>query len=113
MYIMLLKVYHSSFPVFTACTFDWLINGRSLVKTKLNHLINSVLLTGAISNKDSIDTGAKHRSYSVKVHSEKSTVHGTWNKGNKILVCWCQNRLTYVMVLVKIQTLLHFGQFIL
>ena len=89
MYIMLLKVYHYSFSVFTACTFDWLINGRSLVKTKSNHLVNSALLTGAISNKDSIDAGAKYGSYRVKVHNEKSTVHGTWNKGNKILVCWC------------------------
>ena len=42
MYIMLLKVYYSSFSAFTACTFDWLIDGRSLVKTKLNRLINSV-----------------------------------------------------------------------
>ena len=42
MYIMLLKAYYSSFSVFTACMFDWLIDGRSLVKTKLNHLINSV-----------------------------------------------------------------------
>ena len=41
MYIMLLKVYYSSFSAFTACMFDWLIDGRSLVKTKLNHLINS------------------------------------------------------------------------
>ena len=71
MYIMLLKVYYSSFSVFTACTFDWLINGRSLVKVKLNHLVNSVCFRGAINNKDSIDTGAKHGSYSVKVHSEK------------------------------------------
>ena len=42
MYIILLKVYYSSFSAFTACMFDWLIDGRSLVKTKLNHLINSV-----------------------------------------------------------------------
>ena len=42
MYIMLLKVYYSSFSAFTACTFDWLIDVRSLVKTKLNHMINSV-----------------------------------------------------------------------
>ena len=31
---------------------------------------------------------------------------------NTISVCWCQNRLTYVMVLVQIHTLLHFEQFI-
>ena len=33
------------------------------------------MLSGAINNKDSIDTGAKHGSYSVKVHSEK---YSTW-----------------------------------
>ena len=42
MYIMLIKVYYSSFSAFTACMFDWLIDGRSLDKTKLDHLINSV-----------------------------------------------------------------------
>ena len=42
MYIMLLNVYYSSFSAFTACTFDWLIDGRSLVKTKLNHFTNNV-----------------------------------------------------------------------
>ena len=40
-HVILLKVYYTSFSAFTACTLDWLINGRSLVKTKLNHLINS------------------------------------------------------------------------
>ena len=33
------------------------------------------MLSGAINNKDNIDTGAKHGSYSVKVHSEK---YSTW-----------------------------------
>ena len=73
MYIILLKVYYSSFSVFTASSFDWLIDGRVLVKTKLNHLVNSV--SSAINNKDSVDTGAKHGNYSVKVHSEK---YSTW-----------------------------------
>ena len=73
MYIILLKVYYSSFSVFTASSFDWLIDGRFLVKTKLNHLVNSV--SSAINNKDSVDTGAKHGNYSVKVHSEN---YGTW-----------------------------------
>ena len=43
----------------------------------------------------------------------KSTVNGTWNMRNKISVCGCLNRLTYVMVLIQIHTLLHFEQFIL
>ena len=41
---MLLKVNYSSFSVFTACTFDWLIDGRSLIKTKLNNNFDLVLL---------------------------------------------------------------------
>ena len=73
---MLLKIYYSSFSAFTACTFDWLIDGRSLVKTKLNHLINSVCFWGqSITKTDSVDTGAKHGNYSVKVHNE---VYSTW-----------------------------------
>ena len=71
MYIILLKVYYSFFPAVTACTFDWLIGIRSLVKRKLNHY----LLLSMINNKESVDTGAKHRNYSVKVHSEK---YSTW-----------------------------------
>ena len=66
MFIMLVKVYYSSFSAFTASTFDWLI-GRSWVKSFYQHR----LLSSAISNKDSVDTGAKHRNHSVKVHSEK------------------------------------------
>ena len=68
------------------------------------------MLSSAINNKDNADTGVKHRNYSVKVHSEK---HSTWNMKNTVSLCWCQNRLTFVMVLVQIHTLLHFGQFIL
>ena len=33
------------------------------------------MLSSAINNKDSVDTGAKHGNYSVKVHSEK---YSTW-----------------------------------
>ena len=33
------------------------------------------MLLSAIHNKDSVDTGAKHGNYSVKVHSEK---YSTW-----------------------------------
>ena len=46
-------------------------------------------------------------------YTVKSTVHATWNVENAISVCWCQNRLTYVMVLLQIPTLLHSEQFIL
>ena len=35
MHVMLLKVYYSSFSAFNACTFDWMIDGRSLVKKKI------------------------------------------------------------------------------
>ena len=46
-------------------------------------------------------------------YTVKSTVHGKWNMKNAVSAYWCQNRLTYVMVLVQIHTLLHFEQFIL
>ena len=114
MYIMLLKVYYSSFSAFTACTFDWLIDGRSLVKTKLNHLIKSVCFrVQSITKAAYILVG--NTEITVWKCTVKSTVrvHGTWIIGHKIAVCWCQNRLTYVMVLAQIHTLLHFEHFIL
>ena len=70
MYIMLLKVCCSSFSAVTACTFDWLTAGRSLIKTKLNCLINSICL-----RVWSITEKMKHGNYSVKVRSEK---YSTW-----------------------------------
>ena len=112
MYIMLLKVYYSSFPVFPACTFDWLIDGRFLVKTKLNHLINSICFW-VRSITETAYILVRNTEITVWKWKVKSTVHGTWNMGKKISVCWCQNRLTYVMVLIQIHTLLHFEQFIL
>ena len=39
MYRMLLKVYYSSFSAFTACTFDWLIDVRSLTKIIIKIII--------------------------------------------------------------------------
>ena len=112
MYIMLLKVYYSSFSAFTACTFDWLINRRFLVKTKLNHLINSVCFRVRSITKA---TFILVRNTEIKVwkYTVKSTVHGTWNVENTTSVCWCQNRLICVMVVVQIHTLLHLEQFIL
>ena len=65
-YIMLLKVCCSSFSSITACTFDWMTDGRSLIKTKLNRLVNSVCF-----RVRSVAEKAKHGNYSVKVHSEK------------------------------------------
>ena len=46
------------------------------------------MLSSVINNEDSVDTGAKHGNYNVKVQSE-NTVNGTWNMGNKISVCQC------------------------
>ena len=34
------------------------------------------------------------------------------NMVNTVSACWCQNRLTYVLLLVQIHRLLHFEQFI-
>ena len=70
MYIMLIKACCSSFSAVAACTFDWLTDRRSLIKTKLNRLINNVCFPVR-----SITEKAKHGSYSVKVHSEK---YSTW-----------------------------------
>ena len=67
---MLLKVYCYSFLAITACTFDLLIDGRYIVKTKLNRLINSVCF-----RVRSITKKSKDGNYSVKVHSEK---YSTW-----------------------------------
>ena len=65
---MLLKVYYSSFSTVTACTFDWLTDERSLMKTKLNRLVNSVCF-----RVRSVTKKVKHGNYinySVKVHSD-------------------------------------------
>ena len=47
-----------------------LIDGRSLIKTKLNCLINNVCF-----RVQSITKKAKHRNYIVKVHSEKYSTY--------------------------------------
>ena len=49
---------------------DWLTDGTSLIKTKLNRLISSVCFRVRLIPKK-----AKHGNYSVKVHSEK---YSTW-----------------------------------
>ena len=67
---MLLKVYYCSFSAVTACSFDWLSDGKFLIKIKLNHFINSVsFLVRSIQKK------GRHGNYSVKGHSEK---YSTW-----------------------------------
>ena len=60
-------MYYSSFSSVTACTYDWLTDGRSLIKAKLNSLINSVCFQVQSTTKK-----GKHGNYSVK-----STTHGT------------------------------------
>ena len=55
-----------------------LIDGTSLVKTKLNRLINSVGF-----RMRSITKKAKHVNYSVKKYTVKSTVHGTLKQYGK------------------------------
>ena len=99
MYIMLLKVYCSSFLAIAACTFEWLIDGRSLVKTKLNRLIKSICF-----RVRSITKKAKHGNCRVKVNSDK---YRTWYMkviwkiqykfaDAKIdwLTWWCSSRFT-------------------
>ena len=63
---MLLKVYCSLFSAVTACTFDWLLDGRSLIKTKLNRLINNVCF-----RVQSITEKRKHGNYRMKAYGEK------------------------------------------
>ena len=77
MYIMLLKIYYSSFSVFTASTFDWLIDGRSLVETKFNHLINSVCFRVRLITKTAYIL-VRNTEVTVWKCAVKSTVHGTW-----------------------------------
>ena len=67
---MLLKEYYSPFVVVTAWTFDWLTDGRSLKKNKVEFLINSVCF-----RVRSLIKKAKHGNYRVKIHMEK---YSTW-----------------------------------
>ena len=57
---MLLQVYCFSFSAVTACTYDWLTDGRSLIKSKLNRLINNVCF-----QVRSITKKAKHGTWST------------------------------------------------
>ena len=63
-------LYCYSFPAVTARSFEWLTDGRFLIKTKLNCLINSVCFrVGSKTKKE------QHGNYSVQIHSE---VCSTW-----------------------------------
>ena len=62
MYIMILKAYCSSFSPVTACTFVWVTDGRSLIKTKSDRLINSVFFRVQLISKK-----VKRGKYCVKV----------------------------------------------
>ena len=58
------------FSAATARSFEWLTDGKSLIKSKLNRLINSVSFrVRSITKKE------KHGSYSVKIDSE---MYSTW-----------------------------------
>ena len=50
--------------------------------------------------------------YGTWKYTVKNKIHGTWKLSGKYKVCWCQNKLTYLMVLVQIHTSLHFEHFI-
>ena len=97
---MLLKIYCSSFSTVTACTFDWLTDGRFLMKTKLNRLINSVCF-----RVRSITKKVKHGNYinySVKVHSDSlRCIKGIWKTQYKFadakinwLTWWYSSKFT-------------------
>ena len=101
-------VYCSSFSALAAYTFDWVTDGKSLIKIKWNRFINSVCFqVRSITKKE------KYGNYSVKVHYEKyskrytwkyamkSTVHGKWMEYRKYGKSFLlpKYRLTYVMIL--------------
>ena len=61
--------YCYSFSAVKARSFEWLTDGKSLVKTKLNRLINSVCLrVRSITKKE------KHGNYIVKIYSEMYSI---------------------------------------
>ena len=97
MYIMLLNVYYSSFSAFTACTFDWLIDGRSLVKTKLNHFTNNVCFRVRLITKT---VYILVRNTEITVGKYK-VVHEIWKMQYQFanpkidwLTWWCSSRFT-------------------
>ena len=107
--IILLKVYCSSFSAYTASTFDWLSDGRSLKKT-VNRLINRICF-----RVRSITKKVKCRKYCVKVHIEKYSpwyLKTIWKIQYKFaddkinwLPGWCYSS-TFIFCLIVLQTLL-------
>ena len=83
-------LYCYSFSVVTARSFEWLINEKSLVKAKLDHLINSVCFWVRST------TNEKHGNYSGKIHSE---MYITWH----MKVHNEKQNTGYVKVIWKIQ----------
>ena len=64
MYILLLKVYCSSFLAVAACTFKW--RKSTSYETMMNSLNRQHLLSSAVSTKK-----GKHGKYRVEVHNLK------------------------------------------
>ena len=114
-----------SFSAVTARSFEWLTNGKSLIKTKLNRWIElnwnqQRLLSSAINNKgrETWKLRCENAQWNVQYIIHESTqwsvkymVHESYME-NTVEVCWCQNNLTHLMVLVHIHTSLHFEHFI-
>ena len=63
-------LYYYSFSAVKARSFEWLTDGKSLIKTRFNRLINSVCFRGR-----SVTKKEKHGNYSVKIDSE---IYCTW-----------------------------------
>ena len=62
-------LYCYSFSAVTARSFEWLTDGKSLIQTKLNRLLNSVCF-----RVQSIAKKEKHGDYSLKMHSEINSI---------------------------------------
>ena len=91
-------VYCYSFSVVTTRSFEWLTEDKSLIKTKLNSLINSVCF-----RVRSITKEEKHGNYSVKIHRE---MYITWHMKvyNEKQNTWYMT--TYIFCLIVLQTLI-------
>ena len=103
MYIMLLKVYCSSFQL-VRLTDQWSTFAAPLqlvrltdqwstfYETTMNHLNGQYLLSSAIKKKE-----REHGKYSVEVHSGKYRTVYEQNMEIMTWVYWCQNKLFYVI----------------
>ena len=100
MYIMLLKVYCSSFSAVKAYTFDWLTDGQSSIKRNLNRLIKRVCFRVRSINKE----------IKWNVHSEK---YSTWymKKLWKIQYKFADARIIWLTVWYYSSTLTRYCTF--